>query len=87
MPNENAARQTPGVVKIDLTPGSEKIEIDGFRLEQHVSGLKLSYSVQHRRPVLLLDLLPFSVEVTGPDVELHKDLKDYLTANGWQAPR
>jgi hypothetical protein len=87
VPNPDAAPQKPGKVVLNLTPGQEKIEIDGFRLEQMVTSVKLSYSVQKRHPVLLLDLLPGSVEVTGTNVELQGDFREFLIQHGWQPPR
>lgn len=86
MPSPDAAPQHPGKVSIDLTPGHERIEIDGYRLEQHVTAMKLMYSVQNRRPVLLLDLLPSTVEVTGADAELRGDFREFLVAHGWRPP-
>lgn len=80
------SRQTPGKVSIDLTPGQERIEIDGYRLEQHVTSLKLMYDAAKRRPVLLLDLLPTTVNVTGTHVEMNGDFRDFLVAHGWRPP-
>lgn len=87
MPDPNAAPQRPGKVILNLTPGEECIEIDGFRLEQMVTAVKLSYSVQKRRPVLLLDLLPGTVEVTGTGVEMDGEFRNFLIQHGWQPPR
>ncbi len=73
---------------IDLTPGQEKIDIDGFRIEQHVTSMKLTYDAERRRPVLLLDLLPNSVQVdtaTGR-VILNDEFREFLTSHGWKAP-
>jgi hypothetical protein len=86
MPNPDAAPQTPGNVKIDLTPGRERIEIDGYRLEQHVTAIRLSYDAGHRRPVLMLDLLPSAVDVTTNSVELRGDFREFLIAHGWRPP-
>jgi hypothetical protein len=80
------APQTPGKLNIDLTPGSERIDIDGYRLEQHVTAIRLSYDAAKRRPVLLLDLLPSTVNVTGTSVELRGDFRDFLIAHGWRPP-
>jgi hypothetical protein len=87
MPDPNAAPQMPGKVILDLTPGKERIEVDGFRLEQMVTAIKVSYSVQKRHPVLLLDLLPGSVEVTGAGVEMDGEFRNFLIQHGWQPPR
>jgi hypothetical protein len=86
MPNPNAAPQTPGKFVIDLTPGQERIEIDGFRIEQHVTAIKLMYDAAKRRPVLLLDLLPSTVDVTGTGVEMSGEFRDFLTSHGWRPP-
>lgn len=80
------APQTPGKVSIDLTRGQECIDIDGYRLEQHVTALRLTYSAEKRRPVLVLDLLPSSVNVTGTHVEMAGDFRDFLIAHGWRPP-
>lgn len=86
MPNPNAAPETPGKVSIDLTPNQEKIDIDGFRIEQHVTGIRLSYDAKTRKPVLLLDLLPSTVNVTGTGVEMRGDFREFLIAHGWRPP-
>jgi hypothetical protein len=86
MANPNAAPQRPGKVVIDLTPGQEKIEVDGFRLEQYVTGMSLKYSATSRRPVLLLDLLPGTVEVAGTRVNIEGDFRDFLIEQGWKPP-
>lgn len=87
MPNPDAARQTPGKFSIDLTPGHERVEIDGYRIEQHVTAMKLSYDASTRRPVLLLDLLPFTAEVTGTGVKIEGDFREFLIASGWTPPQ
>lgn len=86
MPNPNAAPQTPGRMTVDLTPGQERIEIDGYRLEQHVTGLRLTYDANKRVPVLLLELTPSAVTVDGSAVELRGDFRDFLIAHGWRPP-
>lgn len=86
MPNPEAAPQRPGKFTIDLTPGSERIDIDGYRIEQHVTAIRLVYSAENRRPVLRLDFLPSTVDVTGERVDLHGDFRDFLIAHGWRAP-
>lgn len=80
------APQTPGKVTIDLTPGKERIDIDGYRIEQHVTALTLKYDAQKRRPVLLLDLLPSTIDVTGTGVEMRGEFRDFLIAHGWRPP-
>jgi hypothetical protein len=80
------APQTPGKVSIDLTPGQERIDIDGYRLEQHVTAIRLTYDAGKRRPVLLLDLLPSTVSVTGTSVDMRGDFRDFLIAHGWRPP-
>jgi hypothetical protein len=87
MPNPNAAPQRPGKVVIDLTPRQEKIEIDGFRIEQMVSAMSVTYDATARRPVLRLDLLPGTLEVTGTRVSLDGDFRALLLEQGWQPPR
>lgn len=87
MPNAGAARQTPGKVSIDLTPGKERVEIDGYRLEQHVTALTLSYDAATRRPFLVLNLLPLSADVTGTDVEWTEGIREFLIAQGWTPPK
>ncbi len=86
MPNPDAAPQRPGHVSIDLTSGREKIEIDGYRIEQLVTSMKLMYDAGKRQPVLLLDLLPSAVDVTSSSVELRGDFRDFLISRGWRAP-
>ena len=86
MPNPNAAPRTPGHVVIDLTPGQEKITIDGYRLEQHVTAMRLLYDADKRKPVLLLDLVPSTVDVTAKSVELRGDFREFLISHGWQPP-
>lgn len=86
MANPNAAPQTPGRVRIDLTRHQEVIEIDGFRLEQHVTAIQLRYDAVKRKPVLLLDLSPSTVDVTGTDAEVRGDFREFLIAHGWRPP-
>jgi hypothetical protein len=87
VPNANAARQTPGNVTIDLTPGQERIEIDGYRLEQHVRAMSLSYSAQTRHPVLSLELLPSAVVLKGNNAHIGGELEDLLLGLGWRPPQ
>ena len=86
MANPNAAPQRPGKVSIDLTPGQERIDVDGFRLEQYISGMTLKYDAASRRPVLLLDLLPGTVELKGSRAILSGDFRDFLMEQGWKPP-
>jgi hypothetical protein len=86
MPNPGAPPQQPGNMKIDLTPGTGSITIDGYDLSQHVTSMKLLFDAGKRRPVLLLDLLPSSVNVTGTGVEMRGDFRDFLIAHGWRPP-
>ena len=86
MPNPDAAPRTPGHVSIDLTPGQERVEIDGYRLEQHVTALRLAFDAKTRKPVLQLELLPSAVSVTSNSVEMRGDFRDFLIAHGWQPP-
>ncbi len=80
------APQTPGKLKIDYTPGeAAEISIDGYRLEQHVTGLKLAISAT-ARPRLILDLAPSAIDVTADHVELGGEFRDFLLAHGWKAP-
>lgn len=86
MANPNAAPQRPGKVIIDLTPGQERVEVDGFRLEQYITGMTLKYNAANRRPVLLLDLLPGTVEMAGTRVILEGDFREFLMEQGWKPP-
>jgi hypothetical protein len=86
MANPNAAPQRPGKVLIDLTRGQEKVEVDGFRLEQYITGMTLKYDAAKRTPVLLLDLLPGTVEVTGTRVILAGEFREFLMEQGWKPP-
>lgn len=86
MANPDAAPERPGKVSIDLTRGQEKIEVDGFRLEQYVTGMTLKYSASKRVPVLLLDLLPGTVEVAGTHVLIEGEFRDFLVEQGWKPP-
>jgi hypothetical protein len=87
VPNPNAAPMTPGKLTINLTPGQERIDIDGYRLEMHVTALKLMYDARTRKPVLLLDLLPSTVDVTAPNVSVQGEFREFLIQQGWQPPR
>ena len=86
MPNPDAAPQTPGNVRIDLTPNRERVEIDGYRLEQHMTGLRLTFDAQKRKPVLLIELAPSALELTATGVELKGEFRDFLLSRGWQPP-
>lgn len=86
MPNPNAAPQTPGKVKIDLTPGAERVEIDGYRLEQHLTAIRLTYDAKKRTPILLIELHPSSIDVTASRVEIQGEFRDFLIHHGWRAP-
>ena len=86
MPNPNAAPQQPGKVVIDLTPGQERIDIDGYRIEQLVSAVTVKYDATRRRPVLLLDLVPSTVNLTGSAADMRGDFRDFLIAHGWRPP-
>ena len=80
------APQTHGKVKIDYTPGeAAEISIDGYRLEQHVTALTLKLDASEK-PVLILDLLPSSVDVTANQVKVSGEFRDFLIAHGWKAP-
>lgn len=85
MPNPDAAPQTPGKVNIGITPGNVKIEVDGHRLEQHVTGMRLVLNAGER-PVLLLDLLPSTVDVTGDHVVIDGPFREFLIDHGWRPP-
>jgi hypothetical protein len=86
MPNPDAAPQTPGKFTIDLTPGREKIDIDGTRIEQHCTGLRVTYDARTRKPVLLLELSPSSINLTGQSVEMRGEFREFLIAHGWRPP-
>lgn len=80
------APQTPGKVRIDFTPGGPcEISVDGYRLEQHITGLKLAISAASQ-PRLILDLAPSAVDVTADHVQLEGDFRDFLLAHGWRPP-
>lgn len=79
--------QTPGKVKIDYTPGqAAEISIDGYRLEQHVTRLQLVLDATEK-PVLTLELLPSSVDVSADHVTVSGDFRDFLLAHGWRPPQ
>lgn len=86
MPDPSARPQVPGNVKIDITPGQGSLVIDGYDLGQHVTSFKLLFDAGKRRPVLLLDLLPSAVDVTGTTVEMAGAFRDFLIAHGWRPP-
>ncbi len=81
------APQTPGKVKIDYTPGGPcEISVDGYRLEQHVTALKLVLTARSK-PRLILDLDASSVDVTADHVQVGGDFREFLLAHGWQPPQ
>jgi hypothetical protein len=81
------APQTPGKLKISYTPGeAAEISIDGYRLEQHVTGLKLAISAA-TKPRLILDLAPSAIDVTADHVEIGGEFRDFLLAHGWSPPQ
>jgi hypothetical protein len=82
----NVPPQHPGNVKIDVTAGQGSISIDGYDIGQFVTSMKLLFDSQSRRPVLLLDLLPSAVDVTGSGVEMRGDFRDFLIKHGWRPP-
>jgi hypothetical protein len=86
MPNPNAAPRMPGNMTMRLEPGNAVVEIDGYRLEQFITGISLAFSVRTRRPVLTIDLEPSTVDVTAPAVEIRGDFRDFLVAHGWRPP-
>ena len=86
MPDPNASPVAPGKFFIDLTPGCERIELDGHRIEQFVTAIKISYSVEYRRPVVLLDILPNIVELQGAHPKLEGDFREFLIGQGWRPP-
>lgn len=81
------APQTPGKIVIDTTPGQERVEIDGYRLEQHVVAFQLRFDAKSRRPVIRLELAPSTVTVNGTGVVMEGELRELLLAQGWQPPR
>jgi hypothetical protein len=79
--------QLPGNVRVHLEPGSGSIQIDDYDIGQFVTSMKLLFDAERRRPVLLLDLLPSAVDVTGAVAELRGDFRDFLVSHGWQPPQ
>jgi hypothetical protein len=80
------APQKPGNMTMHLEPGNAKVEIDGYPLDQFITGMSLVFNVQTRRPVLELQLHPSVVDVTAPAVELSGPFRDFLTSHGWRPP-
>jgi hypothetical protein len=81
------APQTHGKVKIDYTPGqAAEISVDGYRLEQHVTALTLKLDATEK-PVLILELLPSSVDVTADHVTVSGEFRDFLLTHGWRPPQ
>jgi hypothetical protein len=79
--------QHPGNVKISVAPGEGSLMIDDYNLGQFVTSMRLLFDAKERRPVLLLDLLPSAVDVTGTSVELRGDFRDFLISHGWRPPQ
>jgi hypothetical protein len=80
------APQTPGKLRIDYTPGGPtEISLDGYRLEEHVTSLRLALSAREK-PRLILDLAPHVLDVTADHVELRGDFREFLIAHGWRPP-
>jgi hypothetical protein len=86
MPDPTARPQHPGKVSIDVTPGKGSIQIDDYDIGQFVTSMQLRFDAGKRRPVLMLDLLPSAVNVTGTGVEMRGDFRDFLIAHGWRPP-
>jgi hypothetical protein len=86
MPNPNARPQVPGKVSIDVTPGAGSVIIDDYDIGQHVSAMQLRFDAAKRKPVLMLDLLPSAINVTGEGVEMTGPFRDFLIAHGWRPP-
>lgn len=76
----------PGRVTINVTPGQGSLKIDDYDLGQFVSSMKLLFDAKARKPVLLLDLLPSAIDVTGTTVEMRGDFRDFLISHGWRPP-
>lgn len=86
MPNPNAAPQRPGEMKMHLEREKAVVEIDGYRLEQFVRSMTLTFGVATRKPVLTLELSPRAVDVTAPTVEISGDFREFLISHGWRPP-
>ena len=82
----NHAPQQPGNMTMHLEPGNAKIEIDGYPLDQFVTGMSLTFNVATHRPILVLELLPSALDVTAPSVEISGDFRGFLIAHGWRPP-
>lgn len=82
----DARPETPGIVSIDVTPGHGSVVIDGYDIGQHVTAMKLLFDAGKRKPVLLLDLLPSAINVTGTVVEMQGAFRDFLIQHGWRPP-
>lgn len=77
----------PGEVNISVSHGRGSVVIDGFDLTQHITAVKLMFDAKRQRPVLLLDLLPTTVNVTADSVDLDGPFREFLIRHGWQPPR
>lgn len=86
MGNPNAAPQRPGNMTLHLEPGNSVVEIDGYRLEQFIRNITLTFGVGTMRPVLTMELAPRALDVTAPNVEINGDFRDFLTSHGWRPP-
>jgi hypothetical protein len=80
------APQRPGSMTMHLEARNAVVEIDGYRLEQFITGITLAFSVRIPRPVLTIELEPSVLDVTAPTVELRGDFRDFLIAHGWRPP-
>jgi hypothetical protein len=82
----NHAPQKPGNMTMHLVKENAKVEIDGYPLDQFLTGMSLVFNLKTRRPVLVLELLPSAVDVTAPSVEIRGDFRDFLISHGWRPP-
>lgn len=76
----------PGHVKMNITPGQGSLTIDDYDLGQFVSSVRVLFDAKARKPVMLLDLLPSAIDITGTTVEMRGDFRDFLIAHGWRPP-
>jgi hypothetical protein len=78
----------PGNVTIHLQPGPQhnSLVMDGYDIGQFVTAMQLRFDVKTMRPILMLDLAPSAVDVTGTSVEMRGDFRSFLIAHGWRPP-
>lgn len=79
--------QMPGNVKIHLERGKGSIVIDGYPIDQFVTGMQIRFHVRDLKPVLMLDLDPSAIDLTGNGFEMNGEFRDFLMQHGWRPPQ